>query len=238
MRFETPFRTRVFDAGQRVARSSLHTGGTVQRRFSCPSRPTHSSPGSRPWEGATSPAWAARTPPSAKWCSASPRAACACRKVLPPLRRRTASMSRRTASKPRSRNGCKRSSAAPPRCMKPAKRRGACFSTASSRRRSRRRFATPTRSSRGGAARRRRASPFARAPRPRTCPRRASPGSRRPSSTSAASASCSMPVGAATRLSSPTAPSRTARRRALTIWRSRSRSACSAWCARTCPDRG
>ena len=54
-------------------------------------------------------------------------------------------------------------------------------------------------------------SPCVPAPRPRTCPTQALPASRRPSSTSAARATCSMPAGAATPRCSPTVPSATAR---------------------------
>ena len=60
-------------------------------------------------------------------------------------------------------------------------------------------------------------SPCARAPPPRICPTRASPDSRRPSSTSAARRPCSTPAGAASPRSSPIAPSATGRPRASTI---------------------
>ena len=61
----------------------------------------------------------------------------------------------------------------------------------------------------GASARMTRPSRCAPVPPPRTCPMRASPGSRRPSSTFAARRRCSTPAGAASPRSSPTAPSAT-----------------------------
>ncbi len=84
-------------------------------------------------------------------------------------------------------------------------------------------------------AKRRSMSPCAPRPRPKICRMRASPASRRPISTSRAPPRCWRPASAALPRSSPTAPSATAWTRASIISRSRSASACSAWCAPTSP---
>ena len=70
------------------------------------------------------------------------------------------------------------------------------------------------------------------APPPRTCPTPRSPGSRRPSSTCAASTRCCRPSARSSPRSTTTAPSPTGCTTASTTRRCRCRPACSGWCAR------
>ena len=95
------------------------------------------------------------------------------------------------------------------------------------------RSSRPTPPSRASTARRPPTSPSAPRRRPRTCRTRASPGSRRASSTCAARPSSSRRCARPSRASSRRARSATAPTWASTTTRSRSRSACRRWCART-----
>ena len=95
-----------------------------------------------------------------------------------------------------------------------------------------------TRRCRASTARRPPTSPFDRRPRRRTFPTRASPGSRRATSTCAALRSCSTPCATPSRASSRRARSATASTWGSTTRASRSRSASRRWCARTSASAG
>ena len=105
---------------------------------------------------------------------------------------------------------------AAPHSPRPDRRSARRSSAASGRPKPRRPSRRPIASSAIAPARPTSTWPSARARRPRTCRTRASPASRRRSSTFAARRRCSTPAGAATPRSSPTARSPIARSRAST----------------------